>query len=698
MVSRASLFSLALLTLGSPALPQSTSPSLPMSTAATDPMFAQPFVDLDEWRDVPVRHRYVHGGFRGTDMLFSFYFPEQGHYQGRFFQYVTPVPDNENLAQVPGDDKIGFSISSGAYFIETNGGSAGAIARPAFRADPTIGAYRANAAAAQFSRTIAQQMYGAHRTYGYLYGGSGGGYRTLGSMENTTGVWDGAVPFVLGSPMAAPNVFSVRMHAMRILRDKFPQIVDAMDAGGSGDPYAGLNADEAAALREVTRMGFPLRSWFGHRTMGVHAFTALYQGMVMADPAYFTEFWTTPGYLGFDHPESFAGARVQFRTTAKLLLDEAAAAARGMDLRTPGASRGSAENAWQHVVSDGRARPVAVLLDGAPPEVGFLGGDLLILSGEAAGGRLALRAVVGDTVALGVVDPATLAKLKPGDEVQVDNSNFLAAQTYHRHQLPDASYRVWDQFRNADGTPVYPQRRINLGPMFALGAAGTVPTGHFNGKIIVVGSMLDREAFAWQSDWYRQRFDANYGADAINRYRLWYVDHALHGASEAKDAPTQAVSYLGVLHQALRDLSAWVERGVPPPATSGYRVEDGQVALAATAAARHGIQPTVTVSIGGQALARVKAGQEVEIVGTVEVPPGTGKVVMAEWSFDDPAVFVPANLPARPQSRVTLRTRWRVGQPGTYFPTLHVASQRNGDAASPYARIENVGRVRVVVE
>ena len=30
-----------------------------------DPYFDAPFVDVDEWRDAPVRHRYVHGGFDG---------------------------------------------------------------------------------------------------------------------------------------------------------------------------------------------------------------------------------------------------------------------------------------------------------------------------------------------------------------------------------------------------------------------------------------------------------------------------------------------------------------------------------------------------------------------------------------------------------------------------------------------------------
>jgi hypothetical protein len=191
-------------------------------------------------------------------MRFSFYMPPNESFDGRFFQYVTPVPDNENLSQTvqKDDNSIGFAIASGAYFIETNGGGKSAAAGPGMRADPTIGAFRANAAAAVYSRTLAKAMYGPNRVYGYIYGGSGGGYRTMGSIENTKGVWDGAVPFVLGTPMASPNNFSIRMHAMRLLRDKFPQIVDAMDAGGSGDPYKGLNEEEAAALREATLMGF----------------------------------------------------------------------------------------------------------------------------------------------------------------------------------------------------------------------------------------------------------------------------------------------------------------------------------------------------------------------------------------------------------------------------------------------------------
>src|SRR6478736_990973 len=159
-------------------------------TSVRDSLFTQPYTDVDEWRDTPVRHRYVHGGFKGTETRFSFYFPPAAQYQRRFFQHITPVPDNENLAQrapLGEENKIGFSIASGAYFVETNGGGTFAPGRTS-GVDPTITAYRANAATAQYSRVIAAKIYGPHRPYGYAFGGSGGAYRTIGSIENTHGV------------------------------------------------------------------------------------------------------------------------------------------------------------------------------------------------------------------------------------------------------------------------------------------------------------------------------------------------------------------------------------------------------------------------------------------------------------------------------------------------------------------------------
>lgn len=679
-----------------------TSNDLAKAFATKDTLFKAPYVDTDEWRDKPVRHRYVHGGFKGTDTRFSFYFPPKEGYQSRFFQYITPVPDNENLSQgATGEaDKIGFSVASGAYFIETNGG--GRAAMPGLGADATIGAYRANAAAAQFSRIVAAQVYGGSRPYGYAFGGSGGAYRTIGSIENTEGVWDGVVPFVIGSPMAIPNVFTVRMHAMRVLWDKFPQITDALEPGGSGDMYAGLNAEEKEALQEVTQLGFPPKAWHAYKTMGVHAFTAIYPGMQMADKKYFTDFWTLPGYLGANPPASLLKGRIQQGSKIKMAIPEEQAVKMGLAQgRLPGEAHGTADAAWKNLGEKEGTMPVAFQLEDVLPNVQFLGGDLLIKSGAAAGKTLLLTAISGDKVMLGSNDLKVLAQLKPGDEVQVDNSNFLAAQTYHRHQVPGKEYRVWDQFRDAEGKPLHPQRPMLLGPLFTQATTGSLPKGKFKGKMIVVESLWDSEAFPWQADWYYAKVKAQLGDSIDNQFRLWFTDHANHADFANPGDPTHVVSYLGVLQQALRDLSAWVEKGVPPPANTNYKIVDGQVQVPATAVERKGVQPVVTLKANGGERAEGKIGQPVTFTAAVEVPPHAGKIVAAEWDFEGTGTFpVVGKLTPTDKtgSRVTLKTTYAFNKPGTYFPTLRVTSQREGNAKSPYTRIRNLGRVRVVVK
>lgn len=696
-----------MMTASSLALPNSApaqavaSAPKPDQGAAADPLFTQPYIDKDEWRGTTVRYRYVHGGFKGTDTRFSFYFPEKAAYGGRFFQYITPTPDSETLSQgqTGEEDRIGFALSSGGYFIETNGGGASQNGMIGAHVDPTVAAYRANAASARYSRVVAMEMYGPKRPYGYAFGGSGGAYRTIGGAENTTGVWDGVVPYVIATPMAIPSVFSVRMHAMRVLDGKFPQIIDAVEPGG-GDMYAGLNDEQRDALREATRMGFPPKSWFGYKTMGVHAFTVLYPGVAMADPSYFTDFWTKPGYLGFDPPASLKAARLQFKTTIGAPITASLAVKEGLKIgREANMGRGTADTAWKAMLAQGDAAPaIGFRLAQTPPPVEFLGGDLLILSGAGAGKSVPLRSLDGAIAELGFADQATVALIKPGDEVQVDNSNFLAAQTYHRHQVPGPEYKVWDQFRGADGKPIYPQRPMLLGPIFTQNAAGTVATGKFGGKMIVVESLWDREAFPWQADWYRARVTEHLGAKTNDNFRLWYVDHSLHSDSTKQEDPTHTVSYLGVLWQALRDLSAWVEKDTPPPATTAYRIEDGQVIVPPDAVARLGVQPVVTAKANGGVRAEVKVGQPVTLTGVITAPPGAGGVVAAEWDFDGAGKF-PEHSPVKVGTRTaTVSITHSFDKPGVYFVTLRGGSQRQGDPTTPFARLQNLDRVRVVVK
>jgi hypothetical protein len=255
---------------------------------------------------------------------------------------------------------------------------------------------------------------------------------------------------------------------------------------------------------------------------------------------------------------------------------------------------------------------------------------------------------------------------------------------------------VWKQFCHADGAPIYPQRPLLLGPLFAAGAAGTVQTGRFTGKMIVVASLLDREALPWQADWYRTRAGEHFGEAVDEHFRLWFTDNAVHGDDDVQEGPTHTISYVGVLHQALRDVSRWVEEGVAPPASTSYEVSDGQITAPADATVRGGIQPVVSLTANGRRRADVAPGDDVTLYASAQVPDGTGSIVTMEWDFDGAGSF-PTTETFDVADRVEVEHRHSFVVPGTYFPTVRVAAHRAGDSRSPYARVQNLARVRVVV-
>ncbi len=92
----------------------------------------------------------------------------------------------------------------------------------------------------------------------------------------------------------------------------------------------------------------------------------------------------------------------------------------------------------------------------------------------------------------------------------------------------------------------------------------------------------------------------------------------------------------------------------------------------------------------------VGAGEVVTLRAAAEVPPGTGSIVALEWDFDGTGLF-PVREPIQPAPSVVVQRRWSSATPGTFFPVARVVSHRDGDAASPYARLQNLARVRVVV-
>jgi hypothetical protein len=664
-----------------------------------DPLYIEPYMDKDEWRDHPVRHRYVHGGFKGTDLRFSMYFPPKEQYQGRFFHPLMHIAGNEYgatqgvLAGFLGDS-IQFAAASGAYLVESNLGSL------LMGGPPDITGFRASAATAQYGRILAQQMYGGPRPYGYCYGGSGGAFKTLAAVENTHGIWDGAVPFIHGSPVALPNVFTVQAHALRVLHDKLDQIVDAIEPGGSGDMYTGLNQEQREALREVTFMGMPPRAWFAWRSLSI-GYTGVLASVIgplfVKDPTYFQDFWTKPGYLGFDPPESLKDARVQHKTTIAALVTTDEMRARGLPVAIAAGTRGSA--------------PAAIQLK-EKPNARMQGAFLFPRSGAASGQRLMITGEIGDLVLIGFGGEhiGTLETMKAGDPIEIDNSDYLAVQTYHRHQNPAPEYYVWDQFRDKDGKPIYPQR-----PLYEDNQAGkgnSFMTGKFDCKLIVVDCLMDEAAYPWQADWYRGQVKKVLGAQFENKYRLWYVDRAMHvgpgryvdpseGGNHSREAfspaDTHIIHYAGILQQALRDVSAWAERGVPPPKETSYQVDDGQIQVAARAAERRGVQPVVNLTVNGGARVDIMAGQSVSFVGTIEVPPDAGEVTSAEWDYDGEGEYADSERWSDGAVTRNVERTHRFDKSGTYFIALRVASQRKDAVGTSFAKARNVARVRVVV-
>lgn len=661
-----------------------------------DPYYAKPYIDVEEWRDAPVRHYYVHGGFNGTEkggfeVRFCFYYPEKKNYEGRFFQYLSPAPEDERESEnlTGEDDKISFCLTHGAYYVVSNQGG--------FQLDDPQRLFRSSANAAQFSRLMAQRVYGYdHRPYGYCFGGSGGSFKTMGCMEMTEGIWDGAVPYVLANPMAAPNVFAPRVRAMRILGEEgMKQVVDAMEPGGNRDIYAGLNEEQRQALEEVSRMGFPKRGWFSWPVMGDGALMVLSPYIYNVYPQYFTDFWTKPGFAGADPNSSEARSRVQFVTTVAGLVINRGESSQEFT---------SVDNSWQNMIDDKCSTPKVRMADFPPEDANLFHCRLRVLSGAAVGKEAAV-----DTIEDGVVTVSNpfgtgikgnvLEGLECGDEIMVDNSDYLAMQTLQRHQVPDETYHVYDQYRDGKGEALYPQLPFLLAPIIAENGAGIVPCGDIHGKVIALCSILDESAYAWHGDWYRSAVQRARGGFEEDYFRLYYNDNCIHDDRAGYLAdPQHQVDYLGILHQALLDVAAWCEKGIAPVSTTSYRVEEGQVIVPETAAERGGLQPVVNAYANGQKAIAVKVGEEVTFTAKIEVPPTTGKVTAAAWDYEAANDFsAREELKWEEDGSVTVYSVHSFQKPGTYFPVIKVQSNRMGTLDDIFTQCKNLDRVRVVV-
>lgn len=670
-----------------------------------DSFFGPAYIDIDETRQSPVPHRYIHGGFRNTDTRFSFYFPPANKYQGRFFHLIEGgMGGNENSAAASTPQGVApvASLSPvfemGGYLVESNQGHIGADLNGA-KGDPTIINFRASAESAKFGKFMAKRVYDREPRYGYIFGGSGGGVRSIRCLENTKGIWDGGVPFVI--PHQSQGVFfSIQANAIRLIgQEKLAKIADAVTVGGSGKPFEGLNAEQARALALLYKTGFPrgvtLKDAF--EAVLVWSWTAYLFDKY--DPTYFTDFYTKPGYIGHDNPASLAPWRVSHPTRVRRTLTAQELADYTSDVKSVDQMGiGEQSRIFMSPRRSPPARNVALLIEGG--NLDMMGcARVEFKTGAGVGRNLYVLGVTGDALVVSGVGNEFLDGVKAGDEVLIDNSRYLAFCHHYMHQV-EPRFEEWGQ-SVVDGQPIYPQR-ARLERLFS-GDYNFDLTGK---KVIIVNGLQDRGTWPSSPVHYRANLARTMGIAADDVSRLWFnqqqqhIDGAWMVPVGAPVPTTEFIDYGGIVHEGLRQVVAWVEDGKAPLPSSRFQyTRDSQVIIAEDAKERGGVQAKVTVTGNGKAnRLQIVAGQAVDFKAVAEAIPGAGSIVSLEWDFDGLGKW-PVKMDAIPDGarQVTHMASHTYDRPGTYFPSCRIVSQYAGSKSSPNFRIMNLGRMRVVV-
>jgi hypothetical protein len=687
------------------------------SYVVTDKYFGQPYIDCDEWREKPALHRHIHGGFAGTDTRFTFYFPPAQLYRGRMFQPLegAHAGHEDAFGGLMGEMLGGLKMMGerlGGYMVESNSGHIGDDVDPRAGDDPTLYGHRASVETARLSKHVAAQVYGKAPEYSYVWGGSGGGRRSPLCLEYGADVYAGALPFMGGGNVEEhgtksrvrseqPVCFGSMFNVQRLLRhdNKLGSVIDAMQPGGSGNPYAGLSNHEREELANLYRLGYPRGDEFMISVpMGqMWLWTSIADMLQEADPEYFQAFWTQPGYVGHDTPQYVAGDRIDIKLPVTRLVT-AQDLLQSPDFAGPeyGAARPMA--ALMAAATNRYDLPIAVQVKGVG--AGYrLGTGVRVVTGKAAGRQLYAMNVGGDVFFCDGRREANIQRFTDvavGDEVHVDNRAFLAFCYYYRHHI--SSDPVFD-FLRINGAPLYPQHELPLqSPLM-----GVPYSGQYEGKLLWVHHTHDSSLWPPQGVIYEQAVLSAQGAKrAAEKFCIRWTENAEHVPPGFLPSPsnrataTWLIDYMPIIEQSLIDLCDWAEKGIPPVATR-YSFADGKVSLPVSAGERGGIQPVVSVTANGRGRVDLTAGTEATLQLAAEVPANAGTIIAVEWDLAGTGQFQPETGIDGTQTALTLSKRQRYETPGVYFATARVTSHRRGEVDATSCRIVNVASARIVV-
>ena len=620
---------------------------------------------------------------RQTPTLFQqnyiFRFPAKEFWRNRSFEQQHP----SGGGQV--DNRMAFT--NGAFSINwMSASTANAVA-----------SHRHEAAATKVAKAYANRLYdNSAKIYSYFWGCSGGGIVSMAAAENTTGVWDGVQPQCLGpTGIATFHSFHWQAHyTMAISQAKRDAIAAAAVAGGTGDIYAGLNEEEKSVLNEFISAGYPLPAIGNHFKNFVPLVDPI--DIRLADPAYEEDFWTKPGYAGANPPNYLKAALVDGYATITGVTRDAAGlpTAVQFDPATVPALSVTGENYLEFFVysADGKTRTIDPERAVGEPSDNLrrfsLRGKL-----DTATGTLTLGGTTKNV--FGNVSQLTnsqllLGALQIGGKVRINNRFILAMYYYPRYSnIP--GMRSYDQYRNADGTAKYPQRKdisVLAGPNYRT-MGGRVETGAIKTKVMIIEGRADHLSWPLFNASYAQQIQRTLGPARANAMMRFYLhDNGRHAVGGGEP---------GIFQQSMQDMMAWVEKGVPPPPSTSYTIRGGQVVPPANAAARRGLQPVMSLTANGVSRAKVAVNQTVALASKLEMPPRAGQIVQYGWTVDGKAEAM--TVLDKPRPLVLASRTIMFDKPGTYVVRLTVNGQRDGLVApANQTLLNNFAEVRVVVE
>jgi hypothetical protein len=589
-----------------------------------DPEFGPAWFDIDEQRDEPIPHRYLHGGFEGTTTRFRIRFPEATSYRGRMIQMLgggtggsehqtetwhpTGVaPDGRWINGYAADDPHRWLVDvarRGAFLVESNEGfRAGVDPAPS---DLSLNAYRATAHTAWFAHQLAADHYGRPPEHRYVTGFSGGGCRTINVLERTRGVFAGGVGGGITSMELTMAAWSVVADAAYALRDRLDDLATNADAGGSDDPFAATHTDaERSALAALYGVGYPFGNERALRS-GI-AWVPAWHYLSAVDPSYLGDFFEASGYAGRD------GSAARLRGEATVV----------------------------ESVDDGAGGRLLRLEVGRDPG-DLIGAELTVLDGPRAGGRDLVTAITGGLPHVGGAALAGIGTFEPGDRVAYDNGRWLALRHYHRdvHRRPPAHL-----------------------------AASLPYTGDLWGRLLLVQMAHDHLTLTNVAHAYAERVR---GAESA---RVWWIENADHFIPAPGLAAARYVDIEAPLRAGLDTLIAWVEDGAEPPAATSYHLDEhGILRMPATAVQRAGIQPTIGLEADGGRRIEVDRDAVVRFRASAEAPAGA-EIVEIAWDVAGVGDWEAEHVGG---SEVVFARTHRYSEPGVVLAGVRVRSRHPG--------------------